>query len=113
MIKECWSLRADGFPQWLAVGHRLAESNPEPITIADDELAHAVEGIVEILDDFGLAIEALSQRIHIVDMGVEIEFASGSGTRKASGTQHDVAMSQTQQSPIYFSSFALSVDVTD
>jgi len=42
----------------LSARGRLAESNPEPIAIADRELAHAIKRVMQVLHDFGLAIDA-------------------------------------------------------
>lgn len=60
----------------------LPESDPEAVTIADCEFAHTIKGVVEVFDDFGFTIEAGSQRIYVVNMGVEIAFTSGSGTQR-------------------------------
>jgi hypothetical protein len=55
---------------------RLAEGNPESVAIADDEFTHTVKRVMQVLDDFNFAVDVASQRIDVVNMRIEIDFAS-------------------------------------
>src|SRR5215475_11294318 len=55
---------------WVRPG-RLAERDPEPIAVANDEFAHAVKRVVQVFDDLRFAVEAPAECVHVIDVRVE------------------------------------------
>jgi DNA segregation ATPase FtsK/SpoIIIE-like protein len=91
----------------------LAEGNPESVAIADDEFTHTVKRVMQVLDDFNFAVDVASQRIDVVNMRIEIDFASAGGAWAAAGIQHYIALSQSQQRPVDLAGIALAINVAD
>src|SRR5215813_9678201 len=60
-------------PAVLRLDDGLPERDPEPVDVADDELAHPVEGVVQVLDDLHPIAEARAEAGHVVRMDVEVD----------------------------------------
>src|ERR1051325_1574407 len=79
---------------------RLPERDPEPIQIANDDLAHAVDRVVRRLDDLDAGFEPLVEVIDVVDVDVALDFAAPGVRRLAALAEHDPALAEGEHRPV-------------
>ena len=80
----------------------LPEGDPESVEITNNELTHAVEGIIEVHHDLNPVLEASVQVIDVVGQYVQIDLAAVVRARFPTRVEHDFAVSEGQLRPVDF-----------
>src|SRR5205085_2016288 len=92
----------------------LGERDPEAVEIANDNLAHAVERVVRLLDDIDAILELFIKVIDLVRVNVEIDFASSFLTGLATLIEHHLSVSKSNDRETQSVAFiAVSGDSTE
>src|SRR5260221_11600732 len=82
-------LRIHGRPRCQHLsGNFLTESDPEAVQVADDDLAHAIERIVRVFNDLDAILDSTVERIDLLCVRVEIDFAAMLGAELSPGAEH-------------------------
>src|SRR5947207_450803 len=74
----------------------MAERNPEPIHVADDQLTHSIKRVVRRLDDVHLMFQARVKLVDAVGVHVQIDFAPVAGTRLSTFVEHYLAAAERE-----------------
>src|SRR6266851_10252249 len=56
--------------------HGLSERDPESVDVTNDELTHAVEGIVKVFHDLNSVLEASVEVVDVVGRYVQVDLAT-------------------------------------
>src|SRR5215469_8033999 len=89
---------------------RLSECDPEPVHISDDELSHSVEGVVQVLDNFDLALQSPAKRFNVIHLNIKIHLAALRITWFSAAIEHHFTVAKCQQRPVDFAIFLVVTD---
>ena len=66
----------------------LSERDPESVEVTNNELTHAIEGIIKFDHDLNSVLEAPVQVINVAGRDVQVDLATVVGTRFPAGIEH-------------------------
>src|ERR1700704_4366107 len=88
--------------------HGLPERDPESVDVTNDELTHAVEGIIKVFHDLNPVLKASVQVINVIGGYVQVDLATVVSARSPASVKHDFAVSERQLRPVSFAILFIS-----